>query len=104
MESKISSSLRKWLGIPPSFISIGIYGRETKLTSTDECVRKAGVRLPTGRKWAVQNAVNKTMSPLKHQDIVGKVYIGRQGIGFGETASSNRWDNKNNKERRKMIT
>ena len=31
MESQISSSLRKLLGIPPSFTNIGLYGRETKL-------------------------------------------------------------------------
>ena len=89
MESKISSSLWKWLGIPPSFSNIGLYGRETKLqlpftalmeefkvakarmaitiqTSSDDCVHKAGVTLPTGRKWAVQEAVDEAKSRLKH--------------------------------------
>ena len=65
-------------------------------TSTYECVRKAGARMPTGRKWAVQNAVNQAPSHLKHQDIVGKVCIGRQGLGFGEAALNKRWDTANN--------
>ena len=65
---------------------------------------KTGVTLPTGRKWAVQNAVNEATSRLKHQHSVGKVYIGRQELGFCKAASHNRWDTANNKERRKMIT
>ena len=127
MESKISSSLRKWLGIPPSFSNIGLYGSETKLqlpftalteefkvtktrmaitiqTSSDDCVRKAGVTLPTGRKWAVQGAVDEATSRLKHRDIVGKVCIGRQGLGFAEAGIHNRWDTADCKERRKMVT
>ena len=78
MEMKISSSLRKWLGIPPSFSNISLYERETKLqlqftALTDEsnvtkvftlqtlsvdCVSKVGVTtLAKSRKWAVQEAV-----------------------------------------------
>ena len=42
MGSKITSSLRKWLGIPPSFTNIGLYGIDTKLqlpftALTEEC-------------------------------------------------------------------
>ena len=71
-------------------------------TSSDDCVRKAGVTLPTGRKWAVQEAVDEATSRLKHKDIVGKVCTGRQGLGFGE--AHNRWDTADCKEKRKMVT
>ena len=84
MESKISS--RKWLGIPPSFTNIGLYGRDTKLqlpftaltevskarmaitieTSRDECVCKAGVTLPTGRKMGSKNCGKRRYIP-KHK-------------------------------------
>ena len=68
--------------------NIGHYGRETKLrlpftalteefkvtkarmaitiqTSSDDCVRKAGVTLPTGRKLAVQEAAKRGNIPFK---------------------------------------
>ena len=73
-------------------------------TSSDDCVRKAGVTLPTGRKWAVQGAVDEATSRLKHKDIVGEVCIGRQGLGFAEAGAHNRWDTADCKEKRQMVT
>ena len=50
----------------PSFSNVGLYGSKQKLQLSDNCVRKAGVTLPTGRKWAVQWAVDEATSCLKH--------------------------------------
>ena len=74
MERRISSRLRRWLGLPQSFTKIGLYGKSTKLklpltslteeykvckirtqetidSSSDELVRRSGIRLEAGRKW-----------------------------------------------------
>ena len=67
-------------------------------------MRKAGVTLTTGRKWAEQGAVDEATSCLRHKDSVGKVCIGRQGLGFAEAGVHNRWDTADCKEIRKMVT
>ena len=72
-------------------------------TSSGDCVRKAGWTLPTGRKWAVQGAVDEATSRLIQKDIVYKVCIGRQGLGFAQAGTHNKWDTADCKERRKMV-
>ncbi|VDH98197.1 Hypothetical predicted protein [Mytilus galloprovincialis] len=74
LERKISACLRRWLGVPRSFSSIGLYSTGTKLQlpmkalteeykvtktrqvmtlrdSKDAKVRGAKVKIRTGRKW-----------------------------------------------------
>ncbi len=72
-------------------------------TSPDDCVSNAGVTFPTGRKWKVQSAVDLATARLKHKDIVGKVCIGRHGLGFGEAEEYRRWDTADCKGKRKMV-
>ena len=50
-------------------------------TPPDKYAPNAGVILSTGRKLAVQHAVNEATSRLKHPDIVDKVCIVRQRMG-----------------------
>ena len=40
---------------------------------------------------------------LKNKDIVGKVCIGRHGLGFGEAEMHQRWETAGDKEKRKMV-
>ena len=86
-EQKISKHLRKWLGLPPSFTNIGLYGRTNKLQvplsslteewktaktrllltlrdSPDDKVSGAGIEVRTGRKWSVSQAVEQAENSL----------------------------------------
>lgn len=80
LERKVSSCLRKWLGLPRSLSNIDLYGNTTKLwlplksleeeftvartrevlmfrDSRDPKVAQAGVVVKTGRKWSAQASV-----------------------------------------------
>ncbi|RXN28661.1 reverse transcriptase [Labeo rohita] len=80
VERKINKYLRRWLGIPPSFTSVGLYIRSGQLQlplssvveefkvakcrvimtyrdSQDEQVRQAGILTRSGRKWAAASSV-----------------------------------------------
>jgi len=100
LERKISSHLRRWLGIPRSFSSLGLYSTSDKLQmpiksiteeynvtkarqvmmvrdSGDEKVRETGVAVDTGRKWRAADTVEEAESRLRHSDIVGTTTSGR---------------------------
>jgi len=123
LEQKVSKHLRIWLGLPPSFTSIGLYGKTNRLQvplsslveeykvaktrllltlrdSTDEMIRNAGIEVRTGRKWSVTQTVDSAEASLKHQDIVGNTNKGREGLG---TRLQQRWDQANKSERRALV-
>ena len=104
LERITSRHLRKWLGVPPSLTSIGLYGKTNKLQlplsslveefkvpksrlvltlrdSPDELIRDAGIETRTSRKWSATEAVKQAENTLKHNDIVGVTAVGRHGIG-----------------------
>ena len=81
-ERLINRHLRRWLGVPPSFTSIGLYGRTNQLKlpmtslveefkvakgrlvvtlkqSTNDLIRKAGIETRTGRKWSASQALSQ---------------------------------------------
>ncbi|XP_029359637.1 uncharacterized protein LOC115044643 [Echeneis naucrates] len=103
-EQKVSSYLRRWLGLPYSLSSIGLYGNTNKLRlpfssvreefivararehlrysgSRDAKVSGAGIVMRTGRKWRAANAVQQAELRLKHKAIRGTVGQGRAGLG-----------------------
>jgi hypothetical protein len=105
LERTINRFLRRWLGVPPSFTSIGLYGHSNKLQlplssfteefkvakvrlvttlqeSEDDKIRNAGITTLTGRKWSASQAVERAKSSLAHKDIVGTTSEGRQGLGM----------------------
>ncbi|XP_069134387.1 uncharacterized protein [Argopecten irradians] len=119
LERIISKHLRRWLGVPQCFSSTGPYSRTSKLQlpltslveefktrkarlvmtfkdSRDEKVRQEGVEVRT-RRWSASKAVSEEESKLHHQDIVGTVCIGKEGLGRGQTT---RWKEANVTERR----
>lgn len=123
LEQAVSKHIRRWLGLPPSFSSIGLYSKSTKLQipitslveeykvakarlyltlrdSKDEKVSNAGIEVRTGRKWSVTKAVEQAESSLQHQVIVGATNKGREGLGHGQQP---RWDKADSQERRSMI-
>ena len=123
LEQLVSKHLRRWLGLPPSLTSIGLYCRSTKLQmpisslveefkaakarllltlrdSADEKINNAGIEVRTGRKWSVSQAVEAAESSLKHQDIVGTTNLGREGLG---TRQHKRWEKSGRNERRTLV-
>ncbi|CAC5377997.1 unnamed protein product [Mytilus coruscus] len=103
LERTINKHLRKWLGVPPSFTTVGLYSRTAKLQlpltsiveefklsktrlvmtlkeSRDDKVRTAAVQVRTGRKWSASKAVSEAESRLRQKYIVGTVAVGRQSL------------------------
>ena len=118
-ERVINRHLWRWLSVPPSFTSIGLYGRtnqlqltltsiveEFKVTngrlavtlkqSTHDLIRKAGIETRTGRKWSASQALSQAESRLRHKAIVGTTAVGRQCLG---NTKPQRWTSSSNKER-----
>ena len=76
MDEKAKSFIRKWLGLPRCLSETGLFGRKLPLQSislgymqektrlvlelresTDQLVRNANAKVPTGRKWNAQSEV-----------------------------------------------
>lgn len=108
LERKVSSCLRRWLGLPRSLSNIALYGNTTMLRlplksleeefkvtrgrevvmyrdSNDPKVAQAGVLVRTGRKWSAQAAVLDAQARLRHKELVGVVARGRAGLGMFPT-------------------
>ena len=104
LEMTVNSFIRRWLGVPPSFTSIGLYSKTSQLQlpllsviekfkvakcrlvmtlidSADQKIRDAGVQTMSGRKWSAATAVGQTESMLELRDIIGNTCRGREGIG-----------------------
>ncbi len=97
-EQKVSSYLRRWLGLPWSLSNIGLYENTNKLRLLFSSVREefivarehlqysgfrdakvsdAGIVVRTGRKWRAAEAVQQAETRLKHKAILGTVAQGR---------------------------
>ncbi|XP_052268321.1 uncharacterized protein LOC127869705 [Dreissena polymorpha] len=123
LEKTISRHLRRWLGVPPSFTSIGLYGRsnqlqlplsslveqfkvaKTRLVVTlmqlqDSSSRNAGIETSTGRKWSASQADEHAEKRLQQNDIVGITAVGIQGLGSSKITL---WSSDGNIERRIMM-
>ena len=123
MERCVNGFLRRWLGVPPSFTSIGLYSRTAKLQlplsslveefkvskcrlvmtlrdSKDEKISEAGVQTRTGRKWSASQAVKQAEDMLTIRDIVGNTCVGRQGLGSSKFKP---WKAAKGKDRRDMV-
>ncbi len=123
MERKFNKHLRRWLGIPPSFTSLGFYIRPGQLQlplslvveefkvakcrlaltyrdSRDQLTREAGVRRKSVRKWAASTAINQAQCSLRTKDLIRNPCTGRQGLG---TAHFQQWSKSTTREKRTMI-
>ena len=123
LERKISSYLRRWLGLPRSLTSAALYGRSNKLQlpfssleeefrvsrtrealayrdSRDTREAAAGIVVQTGRKFKAQEGLELAESRLRHKALVGTVAIGRAGMG---AIPQPRYDRAQGKERRDLV-
>ena len=123
LERKVSRYLRRWLGVPPSFTSIGLYSNSIQLSlpvssvvedfkvakcclvmtlrdSTDNKIAGAGIQTRTGRKWLVKTSVDQAERMLHLRDIIGNTNTGRQGVGMSHFQQ---WSNASAAERRTMV-
>ncbi|KAK0135474.1 hypothetical protein N1851_028685 [Merluccius polli] len=123
LERKINTYLRRWLGIPRSFCSIGLYSTDSKLQlpvismveeykatktcqammlrdSQDARVGQADIEVRTDRKWSTSRALREAEDCLQHAGIVGSVAQGRLGLGCSTRVS---WVKAKTKERRGMV-
>lgn len=122
LERKLNTYLRRWLGVPRSFCSIGLSSKGSKLQlpmpsvveeykatkthqammlrdSKDERVRQADIVVRTGRKWSASRALREAEDRLHHADIVGSVAQGRLGLGCSTRSS---WQQADPKEQRSV--
>ncbi|XP_071153477.1 uncharacterized protein [Mytilus edulis] len=123
MERISNIYLRRWLGVPCSFSSVGLYSLGNKLqlplksiteefkvtkvrqhltlkNSRDEKVRSAKVEIRTGRKWSTKTTIEDDESRFKHSEIVGRVAVGRQGLDVTPTA---KWRTATMEEKKQLV-
>ena len=123
LERTISRFLRRWLNVPRSLSSVGLYSTGSKLQlpltslveeykvakvrqaimlrdSTDEYVNRAVIKLRSGRKWKVEDAVNSAEERLRHSDIIGTVTHGRLGLGC---VTRSRFSTASTQRRRELV-
>ncbi|XP_058608845.1 uncharacterized protein LOC131525365 [Onychostoma macrolepis] len=121
VELKINSHLRRWLGIPPGFTSVGLYIRSGQLQlpfsslveefqvakcrvamtfrdSRDNKVGEAGIKTRSGRKW--EASASLALAERNFKDIIGAPCTGRQGLGM---IHFQEWGKANPVERRAMV-
>ncbi|RXN12199.1 reverse transcriptase [Labeo rohita] len=122
-EQKVSSYLRRWLGLPRSLSNIALYGKTNKLRlpfgsvreefivarareylmysgSRDAKVSGAGIVVRTGRKWRTAEAVQQAETRLKHKAILGSVAQGRAGLG---SLTATRYNLASGRERQRLV-
>ena len=97
---------RNTLQLPLQSISLGYKQEKTRLVlelreSTDQTVRNANAKVPTGRKWNAQTEVDQAIGRLQQQEIVGRVQAGRAGLGWSEAPRF--WSKANRRERKEMV-
>ena len=112
LERTVSKDLRRWLGVPPSFTNIELYGKTTLLKvplsfaqeefkvskkRLDQLVRQAGIERRTDRKSSTSQAEKKA----EHRDIFGTPSKGRMGLG--NSSKQSQWKTEEPQERRAMI-
>ena len=123
MEAVCSKFLRKWMGVPPSFSTANLYSKTSKLRlplssvleefkvakaraiaslkmSKDPIVHRTGDKLAQGNIWNAHDALSIAEEQLKHNEVVGIVCKGRQGLG---NYGVNLWSKANNRMRRDML-
>ena len=107
MEMKISSFIRKWLGIPRCLSNLAFYSHGNKLQlpltalteefkvtkarffmtlhdSEDQVIRDTLPDVKTGHKWSVSEEIDSMESQLYFHDIVGATQTGRSGLGMSK--------------------
>lgn len=95
MGRKASVNLRRWLGLSPSFRSIGLYGNSTQLRiRVSSVVEELNVKYSlvmtlrdsaderTGRKGSAKTLMDQGEIMSHLRDIIVNTSIGRQDVGI----------------------
>ncbi|KAJ8332759.1 hypothetical protein SKAU_G00416550 [Synaphobranchus kaupii] len=123
LDGLANSFIRKWLGLPRCLSDVGLFGRNTLQLplhsislgykqekarmvlelreSSDHLVRAAGTQVRTGRRWKAEEEVDQAIGRLKHREVVGRVQVGRAGLGRSETPLF--WSKASKRERKAMV-
>ena len=124
IQKRITRKIKKWLGFPMSLSTAVLYSTSSKLQlscsslvekvkvtkarskgtveqSRDQNIREAGIQFKTGRRWRVEEEVQKAKSQLKMQEIAGIANVGREGIGLNKRIY---YSKASKEERRNLIT
>ena len=123
IQQHINKHLRKWLGVPPCFSTVGLYTSTGMLQlpfsslveefkagkarlhmmlrdSPDEIIQQVNPEVRTGTKWSAADAVNEAEGSLKIKEVVGATQTGRAGFG----STPHQWFSKeDSKGRRRMV-
>ena len=104
IQQHINKFLRKWLGVPPGFTTVGLYSKTAMLQlpiasvveeykvakvryqlmlrdSPDSVIQEAAPELKTGTKWTPNEAIAEAESSLRFKEICGATQHGRAGLG-----------------------
>ena len=123
MQSEITKTLKRWLGLPKSLPVECLYSKTGKLQlpftelteevkaakarllttleeSEDPCVRGAGVNVDGGRKADTPGSVKVAKSKLRMQEVSGIPNQGREGLGL---TPKKYYSKSNKKDQRAMI-
>ena len=121
MEQHVNKFIRRWLGVPPSFSTVGLHSTSTKLQlpttslvedfqrgkarmllmlheSADQVIRDAQPEIKTGRKWSARAAVDEAESNLRTKEIVGATQHDRAGLGSRPQQWFSRQDERGRRE------
>lgn len=75
--------------LPLKSINLGYKQEKVRLIfqlrdSLDPTIRNARAEVKTGWKWSAVQMLDRAISQLKHQEVMGAVQPARTGLSFGE--------------------
>ena len=123
IQSKVTSSLKRWLGLPKSLSTDCFYSKTAKLQlpytalteevkaakarnlvtfeeSKDPCIQKAGIRVDGGTKANTPASVEDARSRVKLKEIAGIANVGKEGLGCNHRQY---YSSSSKKEKRAML-
>ena len=123
IQQHINKYLRKWLGVPPCFLTVGLYTATGMLQlpfssiteefkvgkarlhlmlrdSPDDVICQVQPEVRTGTKWSAAKAVQEAEASLQIKEVNGVTQTGRAGLG----STPHRWfSREDSRGRRDMI-
>ena len=123
IQQHINKYLRKWLGVPSCFSTVGLYTTTGMLQlpfssiteefkvgkarlhlmiwdSPDDVIRQVQPEVRTGTKWSAAKAVQEAEASLQIKEVIGATQTGRAGLG----STPHRWfSREDSRGRRDMV-
>ena len=123
IQQHINKYLRKWLGVPPCFSTVGLYTATGMLQlpfssiteefkvgkarlhlmlwdSSDDVIRQVQPEVRTGTKWSAAKALQEAEASLQIKEVIGATQTGTAGLG----STPHRWfSRKDSRGRRDMV-